>query len=116
MSKVHNNKVLLERRVELRRGATPQEEILWTRLRGNKLGKKFKRQHSIGGYITDFYCAEKKLIVELDGSVHKTQDAREYDKVRNKYFRDLGYQVLRFWNGDVDKNLSEVLRKIKMYL
>jgi very-short-patch-repair endonuclease len=113
---VHNNKGLVERRVELRRNSTAQEEILWKQLRGNQLGQKFKRQHSVGGFIADFYCANKKLIVEIDGSVHHTQDAKEYDQIRDKYFKDLGYTTLRFWNNDVENNLQEVLKKVRIYL
>jgi very-short-patch-repair endonuclease len=54
----------------LRNNATPQEIILWSRLRKNRLGSKFRRQHSIGPYIADFYCPEKTLIIEIDGSQH----------------------------------------------
>jgi hypothetical protein len=73
MSKIHNNIIFKERRVELRRSETPTEKKLWWYLRNNKMGEKFKRQHSIGGYITDFYCADKRLIVELDGEIHNNK-------------------------------------------
>ncbi|MEK7635054.1 MAG: endonuclease domain-containing protein [Patescibacteria group bacterium] len=114
MSKlVHNNQILEERRRELRKNQTKTEEILWWYLRGQKLGVKFKRQHSIGGYILDFYCPEKKLIIELDGEVHNTKEAREYDEVRDKYFRELDYKILRFENREVENDIEKVLEKIE---
>jgi very-short-patch-repair endonuclease len=116
MSKIHNNRILKERRMELRRKETPMEEKLWFELRNNKLGTKFKRQHSIGGYILDFYCAEKKLIIELDGEIHNTKEAKEYDAVRDKFFKELGYKTLRFLNREVESGIEEVLEKIKNIL
>ncbi len=116
MPLIHNNQNLKDRRRELRRNATPQEEILWQELRNNKLGFKFKRQHSIGGYILDFYCSEKKLIVEVDGGIHNTKEAREYDEARDKFFTSLDYKVLRVLNREVEINLKEVLEKIRKYL
>ena len=117
MSKlIHNNEVLKERRKELRKNQTKTEEILWFELRHEKLGFKFKRQHSIGGYILDFYCPQKKLIVELDGEVHNTKEAKEYDEVRDKYFKELGYTTIRFLNREVENDIEKVLDKIKNYL
>ena len=113
MSKIHNNRILKERRMELRRKETSSEEKLWFELRNNKLGEKFKRQHSIGGYILDFYCAKKKLIIELDGEIHNTKEAREYDAVRDKYFKELGYTTLRFLNREVEDDVEKVLDGIR---
>ena len=116
MSKlIHNNEVLKERRKELRKNQTKTEEILWFELRHEKLGFKFKRQHSIGGYILDFYCPQKKLIVELDGEVHNTKEAKEYDEVRDKYFKELGYTTIRFLNREVEDNIEKVLDKIRKF-
>src|SRR3989338_525180 len=102
MNAKHNLFVLRDRRRELRQKSTRAEEKLWFELRNNKLGVKFKRQHSIGGYILDFYCSEKKLIIELDGEVHNTPEAKEYDSVRDKLLHDLGYKTLRFLNREID--------------
>ncbi len=114
MSKlIHNNQILKERRKELRKKQTKAEEKLWFELRHEKLGYKFKRQHSIGGYILDFYCPQKKLIIELDGEVHDTKEAREYDAVRDKYFKELGYTTLRFLNREVEDGVKMVLEKIE---
>jgi len=112
--KIHNNKNLFERRKELRLRATSQEEILWEKLRNNKLGFRFRRQHSFGGYILDFYCFSKRLIVEVDGDSHVSN--KEYDDVRDKYFTDLGYRILRLKNNEVDNSLEKVIKKIKEYL
>jgi len=113
MKWTHNNQDLLERRRDLRKNQTKAEEILWFELRNNKLGAKFKRQHSIGGYIIDFYCQKYKLIVELDGEVHNTKEAKEYDAVRDKFFNELGYKVVRFKNEEVEKDVEKVLDKIR---
>ncbi len=111
MYEVFNKTKLLERRRELRKNLTPQEEKLWSYLRNKKLGFKFRRQHGIGSYIVDFYCKEKSLVIELDGKQHLAE--KEYDQERNGFMDSLNIKVLRFWNNDVDKNLGEVLKKIK---
>src|SRR5574337_359139 len=78
----------------LRREMTDSERHLWSRLRGEQLGVKFRRQHPFGAYVADFVCLEPKLIVELDGSQHV--DQIEYDAVRDRFFRAHGFEVLRF--------------------
>jgi very-short-patch-repair endonuclease len=76
---IHNRPALKSRRKELRRNSTPAEKLLWTMLQHSNLeGYKFRRQHSVGAYILDFYCSSKKLAVELDGESHFTEDATEY--------------------------------------
>jgi len=112
MTIVYNILKLKERRIDLRNNQTPQEVLLWSRLRKEQLGFKFRRQHSIGGYIVDFYCPEKKLVVEIDGSQHFEKENREYDKVRSKYFRGLNIKVLRFTNAEINTNINEVAQKI----
>lgn len=109
----HNILELGDRRRELRKKATSQEKLLWEKLRNKKLGPRFRRQYSIGGYILDFYCAEKKLIIEIDGEIHNTLKAIEYDLVRDKFFRGLGYKTLRVKNDEVDKNIQKVLEIIR---
>jgi leucyl-tRNA synthetase len=104
---------LKDRRRELRKRSTPQEDLLWEELRNRKLGPKFRRQHSVGRYILDFYCKEKRLLIEIDGGVHRTNEAREYDAVRDKYFRELDFKILRFANDEVEQNIKKVLEKIK---
>lgn len=113
MHTVHNLKELKENRKMLRNAATPQEIILWSSLRAHGMGVKFRRQHSIGRYIVDFYCPNKKLIVELDGSQHGEEKAEVYDEKRTNYLRQLGCTVLRFWNNEINTNLEGVLMKIE---
>ena len=96
---------------ELRKQMTPAEHILWTRLRNRQLGGyKFRRQHPLGPYIADFYCAERRLVIELDGSVHAEQ--QEYDEMRSGQFEEYGYQVIRFKNAEVESELEYVLMEI----
>jgi very-short-patch-repair endonuclease len=83
MIKIFNQKSQKEKRQELRNALTPQELKLWALLRNENLGCKFRRQHGIGPYIVDFYCKEKSLIIEIDGSQH--QDNANYDKKRDQY-------------------------------
>ena len=106
-----NNPLQRTRRRKLRKEATLWEIILWSRLKRRQTGHRFRRQHSIGKYIVDFYCPKKKLVVELDGGQHREQEG--YDEVRTKYFKTLGIRVLRIWNDDVVKNMEGVMMKIK---
>ena len=71
---------------------------------------KFRRQHSIKNFIADFYCADKRLVIEIDGSQHL--DNKEYDQERTWYFESLNIRVIRFWNNEVRENLHGVLTKI----
>jgi very-short-patch-repair endonuclease len=96
--------------IKLRRESTPAERKLWSRIRTDQLGVNFRRQHAIGNYITDFCSPQAKLIIELDGSQHL--DQKEYDAERTRYLESRGYQVLRFWNKDVMKNIDGVLQVI----
>lgn len=96
---------------ELRKEMTPAEKVLWERLRNRQLGGfKFRRQAPMGTFIADFYCAEKKLIVEIDGCVHDTQV--EYDLFRTETMESLGYRVIRFRNSEIEQDLPRVLSTI----
>jgi very-short-patch-repair endonuclease len=108
--RIHNHKRFYFRRKELRNNATPEEIILWNYLKNSKLGFKFRRQHSIGGYIIDFYCPEKRITIELDGKHHDYQ--LMYDKTRDTYLQSLGVTVLRFKNDQVANDLDTILEKI----
>jgi very-short-patch-repair endonuclease len=116
MPKIHSLQQLNDRRKELRTNQTPQEKILWWYLKDERLGFKFRRQHSIGGYILDFYCPQKRLIIEIDGGVHLSNESKEYDRIRDKYFTSLDYSVLRFLNSEIEKDINKVITKIKSYL
>ena len=98
---LHNRKHLKQRRKQLRNAATPAERALWKRLQKRRLdGRKFRRQHSIGPYIVDFYCPAERLIVELDGAVHDDPARRDYDDERQQYLLEKGFTILRFDNED----------------
>jgi very-short-patch-repair endonuclease len=95
----------------LRRNVTDAERRLWSRLRRNQLnGHHFRRQVPIGRYVADFVCAQKKLIIEVDGGQHAVQKAA--DEIRTRYLEDRGYRVLRFWNNDVLGNTDGVVETI----
>lgn len=100
----------------LRRTETPEERLLWQAIRSNALGVKFRRQWPVVGYVVDFVCFEAKLIVELDGSQHAEENAREYDAMRTETLEAGGFRVLRFWNNEVRTNLEGVLQAIQRHL
>lgn len=117
MQKLNNKPSLKEIRKQLRNNATPAEATLWKHLSNSKLaGKKFRRQHSIGNYIADFYCPSEKLVIELDGSVHNNIVAIQKDFERTEHLNDLGIRVIRFENKEVFQNIDLVLEKIKQVL
>jgi len=116
MKIINNISRLYSRRKELRNNSTQQEIMLWIRLKNSQLGYKFRRQHSIGGYIVDFYCPIRKLVIEIDGSQHYEKNAVEYDAVRSNYLEGLNLKILRFSNGDINANIEGVLMKIRSEL
>ncbi len=96
---------------KLRKNQTDAEQALWQRLRNRQLvGFKFRRQYVLDGYIADFACVEARVIVELDGGQHLEQKA--YDDKRTQAFAKHGFEVLRFWNDEVLKNMEGVLMVI----
>ncbi len=98
---------------ELRTHQTDAEGLLWEVLRAKRFfGLKFRRQHSVGRYILDFYCPEKKLNIELDGGQHAEQQA--YDTERTKCLEQEGIRVLRFWNNEVLQETEAVLEAIRL--
>ncbi|WP_044510543.1 endonuclease domain-containing protein [Hymenobacter sp. DG25B] len=110
---VHNHPHQKSTRRELRNNLTPAEATLWRALQRSQLGgRKFRRQHSIGPYIVDFYCASEKLIVELDGAGHYTASGEAHDVERTAYLTGLGLRVLRFENQLVLAQLDGVLAGI----
>ena len=117
MQALHNDPALKSRRRELRKSLTPAEAALWKSLRGSQLGgRKFRRQHSVGPYIVDFYCPSCRLAVELDGQEHFYPASWEYDSGRTEYLKTLNIRVLRFENRDVFEHWEWVLREIGNHL
>jgi very-short-patch-repair endonuclease len=110
----HNLPAKKMQRRELRSRLTPAESYLWSYLQLRQLrGRKFRRQHSVGPYILDFYCPSEKLAVELDGSTHDHEAAQNYDGKRNAFLKALGIRTLRFENEEVRRNMEGVLRAIE---
>jgi very-short-patch-repair endonuclease len=106
----------LSRRRELRRNATDAERALWSLLRSRQLSDlKFRRQHSVGPYILDFYCAACKLAVELDGGQHLTPAGEQHDQKRTDYLAARGVRVLRFSNRDLLTEADGVLQAIILH-
>ena len=100
----------------MRHEPTPAEAKLWQHLRNNQLGVKFRRQHSIDRYITDFICLSHKLIIELDGAGHLEPDQADYDHGRSALLAELGYRVLRFSNEQALNQTEATLASIKVNL
>nr|WP_255940548.1 endonuclease domain-containing protein [Vibrio campbellii] len=88
------------------------EEVLWQKIRRKQLGVKFRRQHGIGRYIVDFYCAELSLVIEIDGDSHFSTEGKEKDTKRDAFIEALGIKVLRFTNEEVMKQTESVLERI----
>jgi very-short-patch-repair endonuclease len=111
--KLYNKKELKAYRIALRNKSTSAEVALWKLLKNNQSGRKFRRQHSIGNYITDFCCPSEKLIIELDGNGHGKYSQIEKEEIRDKYLEDLGFRILRFENRLVFQEPEYVLNEIK---
>ncbi len=107
----YSSREIRDRARQFRRSTTPAEQRLWAHLRNRKLtGLKIRRQHPIGRFVVDFYCAEHRLVIEVDGSIHDTQEAK--DRARTEWLESHGYQVLRFNNEQVEKQMTSVLCEI----
>lgn len=106
-------KLLKELKEENKNNPTKAEVILWEALRGKKLeGYKFRRQHIVYRYITDFICLSKHLVVEVDGSIHQLPQNQISDAERTAHLNNIGFEVLRFTNDEVIINLESVLETI----
>src|SRR5438093_11555678 len=101
----------IKRARRLRRESTPSEKLLWPRLRDRRFdGLKLRRQQPVGPFIVDLFCAESRVIVELDGESHVGKEA--YDEAREQWLTAHGYKVLRIWDTEILGNLEKVLEMI----
>jgi very-short-patch-repair endonuclease len=108
------NRNLKELSRQLRENMTDAERLLWSKIRGKQIkGYQFYRQKPVGDYIVDFYCPRAKLVVEVDGGQHFTNEVNEYDKVRDEYLSSLGLMVLRFTNADVMTHIDGIVERIE---
>ena len=104
---------IFEKAKELRQKTTEAEKILWECLKEKKLNNlRFRRQHPIYQYIADFYCHKVKLVVELDGAIHDSEENKKYDINRDYVMRNFEIEVLRFRNEEVCDDVQQVLIKI----
>ncbi len=100
-----------------RKDATVEEDIIWQELRNRNIaGFKFRRQHPIAGYIPDFVCLEKKLIIEIDGGYHNETDQVVFDNAREQWLAEQGFTMIRFTNDAVNNSLNSVLKDIEQAL
>jgi very-short-patch-repair endonuclease len=106
------HEVILQRARSMRLGPTSAEDVLWERLRNRRLnGWKFRRQFAWESFILDFYCAEAKLVVEVDGPIHLQK--KRYDRERTIWLEVSGFEVVRFTNARVFGQIEEVLSEIE---
>ncbi|MCR4592666.1 MAG: endonuclease domain-containing protein [Bacteroidaceae bacterium] len=96
-----------------RREMTESERVLWEALRKLNCGYHFRRQHSIGDYITDFICLKRKLVIEVDGGYHNEPMQQQDDQMRTDFLESIGYTVIRFKNEEIYNNLNEVVMRVK---
>jgi very-short-patch-repair endonuclease len=108
---------LIARARQLRREATTAESLLWELLRDRRLlGRKFRRQHPIGQFIADFFCDDARLIIEIDGAVHREPTQQERDRLRETILREHGFAMLRFTNEQIFDHTEQVLREIAAFV
>lgn len=111
---IFNSPELKDRRRELRKNSTPAEIELWKRLKNKALGgRKFRRQYSVGKFILDFYCANERLGIELDGSPHLLPENIEYDTKRTEAINNFNIKIIRFENFLIMEDIDKVLEIIK---
>ena len=111
------NSQIFKNAKQLRLNQTKAEDTLWRHLRARRFENlKFRRQHPIQSYIADFYCHEKRLIIELDGEYHNQSDQKEMDKSRTFALERLGINVIRFTNARVMNEIDDCLNELRDYI
>ena len=111
------NKNIIPKAKELRKNMTPQEKHLWYDfLSTYPKAFRFQRQKTIHHYIADFYCHKAKLVIELDGSQHFTEEGLDYDKERTDILQAYDLTIIRFRNYEIDKNFNYVCKVIDDFI
>lgn len=100
-----------DERDKLKNNMTPAEVILWEHIRNKKLGVKFRRQHIIDFYIPDFVALSIKLIIEVDGKIHRYKSKEDAERTRR--LESIGYNILRFTNDEIENDVEKVITVIK---
>ncbi|MDO9254996.1 MAG: endonuclease domain-containing protein [Bacteroidales bacterium] len=105
---------VFEKAKMLRENMTASEKLLWEHLKGKKmLNLRFRPQHPIDRFIADFYCHPLKLVIEVDGGIHKSRDQKEYDINREAELNSWGIKIIRFTNEEVEHNTAIVISEIE---
>ena len=107
---------LLKKARELRRKSTLGEVLFWRAIMGRQLGCEFHRQVPVGDYIVDFFCHEKRLAAEIDGSTHDHEEQILYDQKRQAWLEGKGIRVVRFAETDVRANLDGVVDALQQWV
>ncbi len=108
------NKNLKQYSRQLRENMTDAERKLWAKIRRKQVeGYQFYRQKPVGDYVVDFFCPRAKLVIEVDGRQHLSDEMAEYDRIRDEYMSSLGLRVLRFTNTDVLTHIDGVIKSIE---
>ena len=106
--------IIFERAKAMRENMTRAEKAVWDLLKEKKvIGLRFKPQHPIDIFIADFYCHPLKLVVEIDGGVHISEDQIEYDIGREAELDRFGIKVIRFTNEEVERDITHVQNEIE---
>jgi cyclase len=113
VTKIYNKKKYIDTRRRLRKNLTEAELLLWTVLKTQKPGVRFRRQYGVKAFVLDFYCPAHKLAIEVDGGIHQTDRQSAIDIDRQRIIENLGIRFLRFSNEQIKKNLTAVLKIIK---
>ena len=109
------NSKLIQRAKELRKAGNLAEVLFWNEVKRKKFySLDFDRQKIIGNYIVDFYCAEKNLVIEIDGGSHDEKE--EYDRIRDEYLKGLGLNIIHFLDSDIKNNLAGVFDYLRNYI
>ena len=109
------NKNLTSNARDLRKNMTKEEKHLWYDFL-KRLPISVKRQHNIENYIVDFYVPEKKVVIEIDGEQHFTEEGKISDKIRDDVLMSWGIKVIRYSNRDINKNFNAVVQNLLMQL
>src|SRR6266498_4194101 len=108
--------LIFKKAEELRNKPTYSEQLLWSYIRENQFGIKFRRQHPALIYVLDFYAHKIKLAIEIDGDIHSMEEVKRNDQERQMRLESMGIKFLRFSTQEVEKEIGKVLDKIKSKL
>ncbi|APA83526.1 endonuclease domain-containing protein [Francisella tularensis] len=112
MAQFFNKEATKEKRRSLRKNQTFAEQKLWQYIRKDALGVRVRRQYGIGAYIADFYIPSLKIVIEVDGNNHFTDESKEYDLAREQYMKQIGIKTVRYTNSEVLNNIEAVFEDL----